>query len=196
MLGAEADRLLKSDVQIWRYYIFDGMNQSPWREPRKQVCQVYFPTMKKSMPFRSRFFFFKKDRGNIYLKGNSTVHRTKATFILLRDMLQVQTIWNSYFSVFQKETFQLLLFTISHFRLCLLYLAIKFPFFTLVKTIGIHKITIFNLVASEDFLPSNLSILNILGKYRFVVFKSHSISKSVFPYTKVEVISTYLVFLP
>ena len=51
------------------------------------------------------FFFFKKDRGNIYLKGNSTVHRTKATFILLRDMLQVQTIWNSYFSVFQKETF-------------------------------------------------------------------------------------------
>lgn len=107
MLGAEADRLLKSDVQIWRYYRLDGMNQSPWREPRKQVCQVYFPTMKKSMPFRSRFFlsFFFKDRGNIYLKGNSTVHRTKATFILLRDMLQVQTIWNSYFQCFKRKHF-------------------------------------------------------------------------------------------
>lgn len=31
MLGAEVDRLLKSEVQIWRYYRLDGMKSVLWR---------------------------------------------------------------------------------------------------------------------------------------------------------------------
>ena len=132
------------------------------------------------MPFRSRLF---EDGGSIYMK-RAIQQSIELKQLLLRDLLQVESIWKSCFYV-SMETFQLLkLFIISYFSLSVCIVpAIMFPSFTWVKISSIRKIMIFFLWPVKISLHQNLSILNILAKSCILVFEIVTpFSKSVFPY--------------
>lgn len=89
-----------------------------------------------------KLFFFFKMKDIVYVKGNSTIHRTKTAsserHITHWISLEIMFLW------FSRETFSLnRWWFLILARQSVLYLAIMLPFFTLVKISSIRRILVF-----------------------------------------------------